>query len=81
MKYRIIHEVDGNNEAFYQVQFYEEHWYGRRWEYATQQICDGRFYIDARYDTLEQANHRVNVRNRTRSIVAQGIINVPSTKV
>jgi hypothetical protein len=75
MKYRIIHEVNGLGKEHWEVQFYEEHWYGRRWEHAKRYVCDGQFQVKARYATLKEANDAVNARVIHRTIQEEGVIN------
>lgn len=78
MKYRIIHEVDGNGREHYEVQFYEKHWYGNKWgntkKYRNSGFDD--YYVTARYKTLEEAKEVVNARNIIREVVTQGDTNV-----
>jgi hypothetical protein len=74
MKYRIIHEVDGNGNQHYEVQFYERCWFGREWVNTRRQVCDGHFAIKARYPTLELAQEVVNERSIMRTVTEHGVV-------
>lgn len=75
MKYRIIHEVDGNDKEHWEVQFLEKHWYGYVWENTARYVCGGQFTTKQEYKTLEEATHAVNARICRRTVHEEGVIN------
>jgi hypothetical protein len=79
MKYRIIHEVDGNKKEHWEVQFQEMSWHGLVWK-NTKKYRDmgmgGGFYATAKYDSYEEALHVVRSRDCHRKILHTGIVNV-----
>jgi hypothetical protein len=80
MKYRIIHEVDGNEKEHWEVQFQKMSWRGLVWkntkEYSNMGIMCGGFYVTARYDSYVKALRVVKSHECHRKIVDIGVINV-----
>lgn len=83
MKYRIIHEVDGNDKEHWEVQFREKCWYGHRWINTKKyrEVGFDSFYITAIYKTLEEATYAVNARVCRRTVHEEGVINDHDNKV
>ena len=82
MRYRIVKEVNGNDEAFYEVHFYKQvpfvfffkKW---KWEPVTEYKRQGDYFTltrTARYDTLKDAQNVVNKYSTKRTLESMGEI-------
>ena len=82
MRYRIVKEVNGNDEAFYEVHFYKQvpsifffkKW---KWEPVIEHQRRGDYFTftrTARYDTLKDAQNVVNKYATKRTLESQGEI-------
>jgi len=76
MKYRIIHEVDGNRNEHYEVQFYQYSFFGGKWVNHRIYRNSGfeGYSLTARYDTLEEAQKVVNARTIMRTVAEHGVV-------
>ena len=81
MRYRIIKEVNLNDEFFFEVHFYEQVkflFFFKRWKWIPtvehERRADWWFTRTARYSTLEDATKVVNARARKRLMIEEGEI-------
>lgn len=83
MRYRIVKEVNGNDEFFYEVHFYKQvkcmlffkKW---KWQPTVEYQRHGDFYQftrTARYSSLEEAQKVVNKYATKRTLESQGEVN------
>jgi hypothetical protein len=80
MKYRIIKEVDGNQNTHYEVHFYKK-FYGilfSNWIWAPYEERvkrgDYHYYVTKKFATMEEAEDCVRKHDIGRSVVAEGVI-------
>jgi len=79
MRYRIIQEVNGNNDVFYEVHFYkivETYGFFKRWkwvpEFEYERRADWHFKRVKRFATLAEATRCVNDNHIKRNIFQEG---------
>ena len=70
MKYRIIEEVDGNNNRHFEVEFWKLGIFGHRWVYT--QDYRGDFTRTKHFGSYESAKEFVNAHKSTRTTVEEG---------
>ena len=74
MRYRIIHEVNGNYQTHFELQFLTKNWYGGdRW--ANTQTWHGStdgFSVTKKYDSLEDVMKVVRSRKIARTVCKEG---------
>lgn len=88
MRYRIIKEVNDNDEFFYEVHFYEQVRtliFFKRWKWVrsveTRYRIDFSYEVQRTFDTFEDAQKYVNKFVKKRTLESEGEIDIDTAYV